>query len=206
MILSIGEVFEKLELAKTFEEKKEIILKHNTPALRTYLRIAFDGSVTMLLPEGLPEMKFVNVPQGLGETSLLSEAKKMYLFLAVDGKPAHPTLTAKKRENIFLGLLTALDNVEREYLKQLKEKSVDVGLSFKDINKIIPGLLQKENEKGKKLGNDSGDSLELESKDENLNSTPTPTEQVAVEVKEDKPKKPKRTRKTKAQKQAELKE
>jgi hypothetical protein len=199
MILSIGEIFQKIQECKTFEEKKQILLKHNTPALRTYLRIAFDGNVRMLLPEGLPKIKLINVPQGLGETSLLSEAKKMYIFLEVDGQPAHPSINVPKRETKFLGLLQAFDNVEREYFKQLKDKSLDLGLSFDEINSILPGLLSKENENAKKLGNDS----------ENTSSTDDSSESDSGENKETHPttnndtpqkeKKPKRKRRTKAQ-------
>jgi hypothetical protein len=199
MSLSIGEIFQKIQESGSFDEKKKIILNNNTPALRTYLRVAFDGSVRMLLPPGIPEVKELNVPRGLGETSLLSEAKRLYVFLEVDGVPAHANLKQIKRESLFLGFLSSFDNLEREYFKQLKEKTLDLGLSFEEINQIIPGLLRKENENQKKLGNDSEkSSSEVVVEREVLVDDVVPKPEKATKVT-----KPRKPRKTKAEKEAE---
>lgn len=184
---SIGEIFEQIRKAPTFEEKKKILLMHNIPVFRTYLRMAFDGSVRFKLPEGMPDIaiKERNIPIGYGETSLMYEAKKMYLFLEVDGVPAHPTLKQLKRESFFISLLESLDNQERELFKQLKEKKVDIGLSFEEINKIIPGLLNKPND-SKKV---------VEKKEEDSKGDKKETEEDSTEVKvtKEKPKKPRKT-------------
>ncbi len=52
MNLLINEVLQKVSNAKTKAEKKKLLLKYNTNALRALLIANFDDSIVSLLPPG----------------------------------------------------------------------------------------------------------------------------------------------------------
>lgn len=161
--LTIAEVCESLKTAKTKNDRVEILKRNDTPALRGLLRMNYDASLILALPQGTPPFKKRNVPEGFGETTLKASAKGWYVFV----KDAAPQLKQAKRESLFINLLESLDPKEADILVGAKDRTLDLGLTKKVIDEVFPGLIKSEGKiDGKKdkptkntrtAGTDTGD-------------------------------------------------
>lgn len=138
--LSVAEVVQLLKSAKTKNERTQILKTHDCPALRGILRMNYDASLALALPEGTPPYKPLPVPQGFGETTLKVSAKGWYVFM----KENAPNLRQSKREAMFISLLEALDPIEAEILLSAKDRKLDLGLTKKAIDEVFPGLIKSE--------------------------------------------------------------
>ena len=138
--LSVAEVVQLLKSAKTKTERTHILKTHDCPALRGLLRMNYDASLVLALPEGKPPFTPLAVPQGFGETTLKVSAKGWYVFI----KENAPSLRQSKREAMFISLLEALDPVEAEILLAAKDRKLDLGLTKKAIDEVFPGLIKSE--------------------------------------------------------------
>lgn len=138
--LSIAEVCDKLKSAKTKTERTEILKKNDCPALRGLLRMNYDASLVLALPEGSPPYKPLEVPAGFGNTTLKASARGWYVFV----KETSPNLRQSKRESIFISLLESLDQQEAKILIDAKDKVLDLGLTKKVIDEVFPGLIRAE--------------------------------------------------------------
>lgn len=138
--LSVAEVVQLLKSAKTKNERVEILRKNDTPALRGILRMNYDASLTLALPEGAPPYKPMSAPQGFGDTSLKASVKGWYVFV----KENAPKMKQSKRESLFISLLETLDSVEAEIFIAAKDKKLDLGLTKKAIDEVFPGLIKSE--------------------------------------------------------------
>jgi hypothetical protein len=141
--LSIAEIVGKLKSAKTKTERLEILKKNDCAALRGIIRMNFDESLVLALPEGRPPFKQATVPDGFGKTTLKASAKGWYVFI----EALSPNLKQSKRESIFIQLLESLDKSESEILVQAKDRKLDLGLTKKAINEVFPGLIKSEGSK-----------------------------------------------------------
>lgn len=146
--MSIAEVVDKLEKAQTKSERLDILKANDCGALRGLLRMNFDASLKLALPEGVPPFRKSTSPVGFGETTLKASAKGWYVF----SKELAPTLNQTKRESIFISLLEKLDAKEAEILLNAKDRKLNLGLTKKLIDEVFPGLIRSESTKngGKK--------------------------------------------------------
>ena len=138
--LTIAEVCEKLTNAKTKPERVDILKKNDTQALRGILRMNYDTSLVLALPEGIPPYTPLNRPSGFGETTLKASAKGWYVFV----KDAAPDVRQSKRESLFISLLESLDPKEAEILLKAKDRKLELGLTKKVIEEVFPGLIKTE--------------------------------------------------------------
>jgi len=138
--LTIAEVCESLKDAKTKNDRVEILRRNDTLALRGLLRMNYDASLILALPEGTPPYKKRNVPEGFGETTLKASAKGWYVFV----RDATPQLKQTKRESLFINLLESLDPKEADILVGAKDRTLDLGLTKKVIDEVFPGLIKSE--------------------------------------------------------------
>lgn len=120
MKLLLSEVLEQVDKAKTKEEKIKILKSNESPALRGIMRINFDTSVNMALPEGTPPYnKITDVPIGEQQTKLISEYRRFYIWL--DPKI---NLTRMKKESLFIEMLEGLHHSEAELICLAKDKKL----------------------------------------------------------------------------------
>lgn len=138
--LTIAEVCDLLKSAKTKNDRIEILKNNDCPALRGILRMNYDASLVLALPEGAPPFKPLNVPVGFGNTTLKASSRGWYVFI----KEASPTLKQTKRETLFINLLESLDSKEASILINAKDRKLDLGLTKKVIDEIFPGLIKSE--------------------------------------------------------------
>lgn len=141
--LSIAEIVGKLKSAKTKTERIDILKNNDCAALRGIIRMNFDESLVLALPEGRPPFKQATVPDGFGKTTLKASAKGWYVFI----ESLSPNMNQSKRESIFIQLLESLDKSEAEILVQAKDRALDLGLTKKAINEVFPGLIKSEGSK-----------------------------------------------------------
>jgi len=138
--LSIFELVEKLEHAKNKTERIELLKHNDSLAIRGLLRMNFDSTLVLDLPEGIPPFKVNSAPVGMGDTTLKASAKGWYVFT----KKLSPSLKQSRREQMFINLLERLDSKESKILLDAKDRKLDLGLTKKIINEVFPGLIHTE--------------------------------------------------------------
>jgi len=141
--MSIAEVVTELQKCQTKTERINILKSNDSSALRGLLRMNYDANLKLSLPEGVPPYKKADVPQGFGESTLLSTAKGWYIFT----QQGAPNLKQSKREYLYIKLLESLDPVEANIFILAKDKKLDLGLTKLVINEIFPDLIQAESVK-----------------------------------------------------------
>ena len=147
--LSIPEILEQLE-GKSKEEKTQLLIENDTRALRQILYLAFSKDVKINLPDERPELKLKSIPEGLGESSLYQQARKLRIFIEGTG---YDHLSDLKRETIFIQIIESLSSSEAELVLQLLiDKKIKSSLEYSDVSSSLPGLLPeiKKSKKPKK--------------------------------------------------------
>lgn len=121
LLTEVNDNIDKIEQYKTNQVLKTVLFHATTP----------EGK--FILPEGVPPYKKQNAPDGLGYATLYMVYKKMYVFCRVDLKPF-------KREELFLGALESLSDIEAEILLLIKEQTLDSkypNLTFSKVKAIF---------------------------------------------------------------------
>ncbi len=120
MHLLISEVLELVEKASSKKDKVDILKKYEAPVLRGILRINFDPSVKMDLPEGEPPFKKESDrPRGMSPSTLQNEYRRFYIW--IDPKTQ---LSKLKKESLFIELLESIDVSEAEVIILAKDKKL----------------------------------------------------------------------------------
>ena len=123
----VHEIFTQINNAKDKPKKIEVLKKHDTPAMRSLLKAAFDPKILWDLPEGIPPYIANEAPAGTEHTSLLSEARKLYHFV-VGG---NNTINKLKKETMFIQMLEGLQQKDAEVLIAIKNKNLNT--TFKGL-------------------------------------------------------------------------
>lgn len=150
MALLQSEVLDLLEKAKTREEKVAVLRKHQTPVLQALMRLNFDKTVKMDLPEGEPPYKKdKDKPAGYQETNLVVEYRRFYIWL--DPKQ---NLSKVKKEQLFIELLEGLHHSEAEVLVLAKDRKLQKkykSLKLDIVKEAYPYTIPPQPEEGKKV-------------------------------------------------------
>ena len=137
-LLSIPLIFEEIAAAKSFAERKKILLEHENNPLKELLKYAFHPDIKFLLPEGAPPFKTVGSPNEHNPTYLYNNIRKFYLF--VEG--GHEGLKPLRREQLFVQLLEELHPKEAQVVLQVKDKKLKYrGLTYKLVKDTFPDLI-----------------------------------------------------------------
>ena len=133
------EIFEQVEKASTKKDEIAVLHGYSSAALKTVLGYTYDPGVKWLLPETDPP--YTPLPTNADqEARLISELKKMYLF--VDG----PTDTQKnlkqtKREMLFIELLEVVDPRDALVVLGMKNGKLPYkGLTRKLVAEAFPNM------------------------------------------------------------------
>lgn len=133
MKLSISEIVDKAGKLKTKEEKINWLKENKSEPLRTVLKITYDPSVELLVPDTRPPWK-KNAYVGV-EGMLYKEARRLKIFLKGFG---YDDLNQVKREQLFISLLEDIDNNDAELLcKMIKQKPLK-GLPKEVVQEAFP--------------------------------------------------------------------
>ena len=115
------EIFTQVNNAKDKPKKIEVLRKYDSQGLRQLLKAAFDPKITWDLPEGTPPYIANEAPAGTDHTSLLDEARKLYLF--IKGGSNIPKV---KKETLYIQMLEALHKDDAEVLINIKDKKLNL--------------------------------------------------------------------------------
>tara|TARA_B110000285_G_scaffold125253_1_gene141283 strand:+ start:796 stop:1368 length:573 start_codon:yes stop_codon:yes gene_type:complete len=108
----MDEIALKVNNAKDKARKLKVLKDHDSVPLRQVLKGAFDPNIEWLIPEGDVPYTPNDAPLGTEHNILSQEAKRLYLFT----KGGDNTLSALKREKIFIQVLEGLYAGEAEFL------------------------------------------------------------------------------------------
>ena len=120
------EIFTKVNNAKDKPLKIEVLRKNDSQGLRMLLKAAFDPKVNWDIPEGTPPFIQNDVPEGTDHTSLLDEARKLYLFIK-----GGSNIPKAKKEMLFIQMLEALHKDDAKVLIDIKDKKLN--LTYKGL-------------------------------------------------------------------------
>lgn len=150
MTLLQSEILELFEKAKSREEKVAILKKYQTPVLQALMRLNFDKTVKMDLPEGDPPFKKENNrPIGYQESNLVTEYRRFYIWL--DPKQ---NISKMRKEQLFIELLESLHVSEAEILLMAKDRKLTKKfktLKLDIVKEAYPYTIPPQPEEPKKL-------------------------------------------------------
>ena len=133
------EIFDQVDKAKTKKEKIAVLHTYSSAALKTVLGYTYDPGVKWKLPETDPPYNALpaNADQ---EARLISELKKMYLF--VDGPTeTQRNLRQAKREMLFIELLEVIDPRDALVVLGMKNGKLPYkGLTRKLVAEAFPNM------------------------------------------------------------------
>mgnify|MGYP001255958046 CR=1 FL=1 len=137
MAVSFPTIFSDIDKARSQKERKELLLKYETPPLLEVLKYTFHPDIKFLLPAGDPPYK-TEVDDIQNPTYLYGLTRKLYLF--VEG--GNDNLKQTRREYLFIELLESVHEEEAKLLIQIKDKKIKCrGLTYKLIKETFPNLL-----------------------------------------------------------------
>lgn len=136
---NIYEIFDELAKATTKQEKIDILRANDNFALRNILKGTYAPYIQFVF-ETAPPYKPSDSPPGLGYTSIHQELDRAYLF-EKDNPRVSPQLTQRRKEEILIGILEALEAKESEiYMNMILKKQNVPGLTKKIVLEAFPGL------------------------------------------------------------------
>lgn len=112
----IGEILEMVHNASGKNEMKQILIDNQPPYLLSFLEIAFNENIQWSFRPGgieLPPITVENPPQGISETGLHMELRRLMLFQ--DGRE----LPVRKRQELLIQMVESLPRFEAEILLAL---------------------------------------------------------------------------------------
>lgn len=134
-----NEIFNEFELAKTRQEKIDVLKKHADHWFVTFLNYAFNPDIKFDFTE-IPNYKPAVEPAGLNWSTLHLELRKLYLFI-----PTHikykGKLPDRKHTNVLLEILQSVHADEAKLLVQVFQRKLKVkGLTDKLVKEAFPDL------------------------------------------------------------------
>lgn len=116
----VYEIFTKVNNAKVKADKVAVLKQYDSPALRQICKAAFDPKIEWDLPEGNPPYKQNEAPTGTEHTTLLDEARKLYIFI----KGGNNLISKTRKETLFIQVLEALHKDEAKVLLDIKNRKL----------------------------------------------------------------------------------
>ena len=143
MTLYISELFDKIDKAKTRQDKKDILEENKSNnVFRFVLQGTFDPSVEWNTPKKIPKYVPDVAPIGLNEISLFNVMPKCSMF--VKGHPKSENLQEKKIGELLIQILESMCQGESLIFEQMLKKKLKVkGLSEKLVLEVFPNLYRK---------------------------------------------------------------
>lgn len=134
----IHRIVEDAAAIKTKQEKIDFLRRNHHPILQNYLRMCCDRDLEWALPDGAPPYTCKKEAQRDSEFMLYNEYKWICrVFL----KGGHPTLTDRRRQQLFQAFLEDLHEGDAKFfVENVKGKKMPRGLSRKILEEAWPGF------------------------------------------------------------------
>ena len=141
--ITVGEIIDEFEKAKSRQAKKTVLEKHkNIEVLRHLLRGTFDPKVQWKITEQPDYVKDVETPAGEEPNTLYMETPNCSIF--VKGHPASAKLKPQRTKELLIQILESLGDSEAAlYMQMLKKKSKVKGLTSKLVLEVFPNMYKE---------------------------------------------------------------
>lgn len=134
--LALSEIVNNAIALSSKEEKVAYLQRHNSKQLRNILKIMYDKTLKLNIPNTAPPYTPSEFPDSHG--LLYREARKLTYFVeGYDGDG----LDAVRREAVFIQMLEAVDPGDAELLVKMIAQKPLRGLPASVINAAFPGLV-----------------------------------------------------------------
>lgn len=135
---SLAEIVNAAREMKTKKEKIEYLQKNNSKPLRNILKVMYDKSMVLNIPNQAPPYEASRMPDSHG--MLYREARKLpYFIKGFDGDNIHPI----RREALFIQMLESVDPDDAKLLCDMIKQKPIKGLSLALIKETFPGLISE---------------------------------------------------------------
>lgn len=133
------EIFKQVDEAPIKKDKIEILHKYSSAGLKTILGYTYNPNIKWLLPDTDPPYK--ELPENADQESrLISELRKLYLFIEGD-TPTQRNLKQAKREELFISMLEVVDPADAKVLLAMKTSKLPYkGLTRNLVAEAFPNL------------------------------------------------------------------
>ena len=133
--VNVVETLEMVGKAKTWEEKKQILLDRENFATKAILQLNYHPDVKWKIPKGAPPY---TPSENQADASLHFEVKKLDYYV----DPSPHDIPMLRRESMFVQLLERLDPKDAKLIIAMKDKKITYkGLSYKLVKDTWPDLL-----------------------------------------------------------------
>ena len=141
--ITVGEIIDEFEKAKSRQSKKAILEKHkDVPALQHLLRGIFDPKVQWTINEEPDYIKDVEAPEGADPNTLYQEIPNCSIF--VKDHPASAKLKPQRTKELLIQVLESLGaNEAKLYMQMLKKKTKVKGLTSKLVLEVFPNMYKE---------------------------------------------------------------
>lgn len=136
MKLSLAEIVNKTISFKKNSEKVEYLIANKSTPLMTILKIMYDKSIIVMVPQEAPPY---TPSEAVGiEGMLFKEARRLRIFIK---GTEYDSLHKIKRESLFISLLETVDPQDAKLLIKMIEQKRLTGLPISVIKEAYPGLI-----------------------------------------------------------------
>lgn len=142
MAFSVADIINGAIKLKKNADKVAWLKQHECPAVKVILRIMYDKTVEVLLPNEKPPYKPSDTEDSIG--LLHKEANRLRIFIKGGG---YDNLNPRKRETLFIELLEAVDKDDAVILCKMIAKKNLTGLPRSVINEAYNNLLDMNKDK-----------------------------------------------------------
>jgi hypothetical protein len=140
--ITIVEIIEEFEKAKTRKDKKVVLEKYvDLDVLKNLFRGIYDPKVQWTINE-TPDYIVQEAPEGSEANTLYQEIPKCSIF--VKGHPASAKLNPERTKQLLIQIMESLHSDEAAlYMQMLKKKSKIKGLTSKLVLEVWPNLYKE---------------------------------------------------------------
>ena len=140
--ITIVEIIEEFEKAKTRKEKKLVLEKYvDLDVLKNLFRGIYDPKVQWTINE-TPDYIVQEAPEGSEANTLYQEIPKCSIF--VKGHPTSAKLKPERTKQLLIQIMESLHSDEAAlYMQMLKKKSKIKGLTSKLVLEVWPNLYKE---------------------------------------------------------------
>lgn len=143
MAISLMQLLELIDKAKSQKERGQLLKQNQTDHLENLLWYTFHPDVKFLLPEGTPP--FLAAAEDPASTMLYGQIRKLRYF--VDGPGGETFCVGKsidstRRETMFITMLESVTPREAGILINITKKDLGIhGLTYKLVSDTFPHLI-----------------------------------------------------------------
>lgn len=145
MQLLVSEVFENIEKCKNVTERKEVLIKNDSPRLREFLGLMFNDVEWFISEENeIPEWYPAKEERGYTPSTILHELRRIYIWYK-----GTENVTYKRKHELLSQLLESVHPDESNIIIALMMKKLKVkGLTKKLVSDTFPNVIKKGEKEG----------------------------------------------------------